>query len=394
MTAQEEQVAQISPFIIRLLNGPLQGCEYPLQVGRTLFVVGESSDFINGDVFPELPVDTLFIPLESGGVNFEVVVNLDVTEDEKVKLIEISDEKNSLVPVIFNTPIYVGNLMIAIRPDSLPWDCESFSSSKTECKSSLIKINNKVIYTIALLMLVVFAGFGGYWFVNTPQMQVAELDSLLGTEKNRFQVISGRNHVLFVIAKNEKDNLWARQVIARGDYDKKAQVIDYIQENKRISTWISDNYPTLAYYRLQLDNPRKPQFWISRQRTQLSTIELKKLNEKLMVILPYADSIDIVPMDDAIAARQAEAGLKLQALPYTRNNNDGGITFIIRGALDDGEILRAREFVDRYYHQWGDQYIQFAIELKDDWLKGRSFQYGTQGYVKMAPSHWYYPSPL
>ncbi|MDI8799794.1 hypothetical protein MJM59_28450, partial [Salmonella enterica subsp. enterica serovar Montevideo] len=42
---------------------------------------------------------------------------------------------------------------------------------------------------------------------------------------------------------------------------------------------------------------------------------------------------------------------------------------------DDVEILRARQFVDSYYRTWGGRYVQFAIELKDDWLKGRSFQY-------------------
>lgn len=64
------------------------------------------------------------------------------------------------------------------------------------------------------------------------------------------------------------------------------------------------------------------------------------------------------------------------------------------GALDDVEILRARQFVDSYYRTWGGRYVQFAIELKDDWLKGRSFQYGAEGYIKMSLCHWYFPSPL
>ncbi|WP_306461289.1 PrgH/EprH family type III secretion apparatus protein, partial [Pseudomonas fluorescens] len=47
-----------------------------------------------------------------------------------------------------------------------------------------------------------------------------------------------------------------------------------------------------------------------------------------------------------------------------------------------------------FNQQWGERYVHFAIELKDDWLKGKSFQYGPQGYVKMTPSSWYFPKPL
>lgn len=200
--------------------------------------------------------------------------------------------------------------------------------------------------------------------------------------------------MLYVSAQNERDTLWARQVLARGDYDKNARVINENEENKRISTWLDTYYPQLAYYRLHFDEPRKPVFWLSRQRNNMSKKEIEVLSQKLRALMPYADSVDITLMDDVAAAGQAEAGLKQQALPYSRRNHKGGVTFVIQGALDDVEILRARQFVDSYYRTWGGRYVQFAIELKDDWLKGRSFQYGAEGYIKMSPGHWYFPSPL
>ncbi len=80
---------------------------------------------------------------------------------------------------------------------------------------------------------------GTLWILNSPQRQAAELDSLLGQEKERFQVLPGRDKMLYVAAQNERDTLWARQVLARGDYDKNARVINENEENKRISTgWI------------------------------------------------------------------------------------------------------------------------------------------------------------
>ena len=87
-------------------------------------------------------------------------------------------------------------------------------------------------------------------------------------------------------------------------------------------------------------------------------------------------------------------GLARQALPFRRHNHPDSVTFVIEGSLDDGELQRARQFVDGYYRQWGSRYVQFATELKDDWLKGKSFKYGNQGYVKMETGHWYFPKPL
>ncbi|MXE75941.1 PrgH/EprH family type III secretion apparatus protein, partial [Escherichia coli] len=89
--------------------------------------------------------------------------------------------------------------------------------------------------------------------------------------------------------------LWARQVAVREGYGDSALVIDADTENKRIATWFDSHYPTLAYYRLHLDNPEKPRLWVSRQRTDMNASLHKHLTENLMALLPYARTVDIVP---------------------------------------------------------------------------------------------------
>ncbi|WP_071761351.1 PrgH/EprH family type III secretion inner membrane ring protein [Burkholderia ubonensis] len=392
--ADEDSTLSIENRIaIRLLNSPLRGCEFLLPPGRTLFLVGASSELTAPDQLPELPNDTLYIPLEEGGVNFELLI--DETDLERVTLRELSDGVSEERPTAFNLPLRVGALAMALRPEHLPWSPEvlGYADSESTVNPISARRHPRIAIALASLALILLTG-GGYWLLNSPQRQASELNALLGRDSQRFQVLPGRDDVFYIAAANERDSVWARQVIARGDYNRPAQVINPARENQRVASWLADNYPNLAYYRLQFDNMRRPQLWVSHQRAAMSDSARQRLAHGLTAIMPYAERVDIVGLDDATAANQAEAGLKRQALPYTRSDHADGVTFVIQGALDDGELLRARRFVDAYYRQWGGRYVQFAVELKDDWLRGRSFRYGDQGYVKMSLGHWYFPKPL
>ncbi|OXJ22499.1 type III secretion system protein PrgH [Burkholderia sp. HI2714] len=393
MAAEDSTLSIEKRIVIRLLNSPLRGCEFLLSPGRTLFLVGPSSDLAAPDQLPELPADTLYIPLDEGGVNFELLI--DETDLEHVILRELSDGSPEERRAAFNLPLRVGALALALRPEHLPWSPEALGcpSSGSTVNPTPARRRPWAAIALASLTLILLAG-GGYWLWHSPQRQASELNALLGRDTQRFQVLPGRDDVFYVAAANERDSAWARQVIARGDYNRPAKVINSTQENERVASWLADHYPNLAYYRLQFDNMRRPQLWVSRQRAVMSDSARQQLAHSLKAIMPYAERVDIIGLDDATAADQAEAGLKRQALPYTRTNHADGVTFVIQGALDDGELLRARRFVEVYYRQWGGRYVQFAVELKDDWLRGRSFRYGDQGYVKVSPGHWYFPSPL
>lgn len=380
-------------IVIRLLNSSLRGCEFLLSPGRTLFVVGEHSGLVTNDQIPELPGDTLFIPLGKGGINFEVL--FDEARPENIILRELAEVEHQAHErtATFNQILHVGELMIALRPEHLSWSSEIIEYPKAKASQDAKAAKHYAPTLLAIATVSVFL-VGGFLLWSSPQQQANELNMLLGNEHQRFQVLPGRNKIFYIIAANERDAIWAQQVIARGDYNDPAKVINPQQENERVTQWLADNYPAMAYYRLQLDEPRQPQLWISRQRSQLSEGDTQTLSISLMDLLPYADRINIVYMDDTAAVRQAETELNRQALPFSRSDQANGVTFVIQGSLDDGELLRARLLIDDYYRQWGGRYVQFAIELKDNWLKGHSFQYGDQGYVKMSPGHWYFPKPL
>ncbi|ERD99718.1 PrgH/EprH family type III secretion apparatus protein [Pseudogulbenkiania ferrooxidans] len=392
MLAEDNHPSETASIVVRLLNSALRGCEFLLRPGRTLFLVGPSEALAEPRQLPELPGDTLYVPLADGGVNFEILIE----EDARIRELGL-DEVNEY-PAGFNQIIRVGALELALRPQDQPWLPEVLNPRQTDTLTTKPpRRRNRWLAIPALVALLAAAGlgFGSYQqWQDSSQRKTTELSALLGNNPQRFQILPGQDGRFYVAAANERDTAWARQALLRSDDPRASEVITPLRENERIGRWLAGTYPDLAYYCLQLNDPRHPQLWISLQRAALSAEDKMRLSARLIERLPYADKVEIIPMDDAAAAREAEAELQRLALPFRRQDNPGSVVFAISGSLGDDELQRARQFVDRYYRQWGGRYVQFAIELKDDWLKGKSFKYGDQGYVKLDAGHWYFPKPL
>ncbi|QND85697.1 MxiG protein [Chromobacterium vaccinii] len=396
MLVEDNHPFEPAAIVARLLNSPLRGCEFLLRPGRTLFLVGPGDALADPRQLPELPGDTLYVPLDQDGINFEILV------DDAATIRELGSDEVAEYPADFNQVLRIGGLELALRPQQLAWLPEILSHPKGAALSAAPAPDRRRARwwpLLALTLAVVATGaalLGGAYdsWSDTPQRQTEQLAALLGRDAQRFQILPGHDGQLYVVANNERDRNWAQQALLRGDFSRPPQVIGPRQENDRLARWLADKHPELAYFRLQLRDPRHPQLWISQQRAMLIAPDKLRLNAQLAEQLPYADQVELVAMDDAAAASEAEAGLARLALPFRRDNHPDSVTFVISGTLEDGELQRARQFIDGYYRQWGSRYVQFAIELKDDWLKGKSFMNGSQGYVKMDAGHWYFPKPL
>ena len=61
VTNMQDSPAQ--QWVLRIFNGPLQGCEFQLTERRTLFVVGTQERFCDPDHPLSVPVDAIYVPL-------------------------------------------------------------------------------------------------------------------------------------------------------------------------------------------------------------------------------------------------------------------------------------------------------------------------------------------
>lgn len=380
-------------IFIRLLTGQLIGCEFELLTSRTLIVAGKQPPGDDSE-FVTLPADTLYIPMEQQGVNFELLQS-----EDKVIARELRETGITERELLYNIPIDIGDLVFALRDEEMVWSAGilGYSKSKSDSAETLFPVRNKFkrkyfipLFLILLLVLLTPATYyvASEW--RNPQKQIKSLESLLVNNKHNLLIKNGSDNVIYVISQSSADSLWAQQVIARDHYNKPYKVVYSASEDQRVTQWLAENYPSLAYFQLQLVNPLHPQLWISQQRSGMDIKSMKILSNKLQHIMPYADKVEVLLMDDNIAMKQAEDILLRLGLPYYSKRDHNVVAYFIHGNLADDQLLRTWQLVNNYYQQWGKRYVQFSVELKNDAFTNYSSTSGDEDYIKISQNHWYF----
>lgn len=380
--------AVLQRYILRIFNGPLQGAEFPLGEGSTLFVVGPAQVLGNEARCASIPVSTIYVPLEQGGCNFEVLADQATSDGTPVRLLGDSVEVRHCA---FQVRGWMGGLEIALRPENQSWAPGLFTLPGSEpihpdaLESWTAPSMRWAGGGLALLVSVIATGF---WGLPEPTPE-ADIQALIAGASTKAQVLRGRDGSVYVFVASERDAGWSRQVLTRHDTSA-GQVLLIDQERRRLEQLLVDHDPQLAWHFLDLKDPSVPRLLLSAQRNVLTPDKQAGLLEVLLAAAPYASDIVVQMQDDALLADAAQGGLERLALGFERAEHEGGVTFAVAGNLQDYELAAARGFVDEFYRQWGNRHVHFTVELKDDALKGKSFQTGPQGYVKTSASSWHF----
>ena len=379
--------------VLRVFNGPLQGCEFNLAQHGNFFLVGPEARFCAVEHIPSVPEDVVYIPLEAGGCNFEVLLEDSARSGCRLRVFgPLGVEERTLA---FQALENIEGLQIAVRPVDEPWlEVLLLPAPLAPHSPDLMQLpgSRAQQWGFGLALLLVLGGAVFAWQVSRPGA-VSSVEALIRGADAEMTVLYGRDRAVYVFADSERQAGWGRQVLVRNGYSA-TQLLTIYGERARLEALLLEKEPRLAFHRIDLSQPAQPRLLVSAQRNVLTPQDQLRVQGLLREAAPYAREVMIVSSDDGLLARQAEQGLQRLALPFTRQANGDSVTYRVEGSLEDVELQALNSYVTRFNQQWGDRYVNFAIELKDDWLKGKSFQYGPQGYIKMTPSSWYFPKPL
>ncbi|KAF3999345.1 PrgH/EprH family type III secretion apparatus protein [Glaciimonas immobilis] len=379
---------------MRLLSGPLRGCEYSLEEGSTLFVVGFVEDLVASEVVPELPHNTVVVPMPKGGINFEIIHDGSVGDGFVLRLLGDTVEVQCRN---YQEICIAGNVQFSVKQPADDWNRSIFDA----LSPALIAKKNSLSIpatrwgvggAVALLITISIAIF--IWSQNNNDKRTADVASVISGSLDDYQLAKGSDGNMYVFAENERDMAWGRQALLREGMSNTVKIASVKSEEARINQLLQATYPTLAFHRLKLDVATRPVLILSDERAMLAGESRRMLIGQMMRWMPYVETVIIDQWQDAMLEQKARAGLDRLGITYSSARDHGRLTLVTQGGLTDVDLLNLQKFTRNYYEKFGSRYVHFSVELKDDLLKDKSFKYGSHGYIKMTPRHWLFPQSL
>ncbi|EHB8705947.1 PrgH/EprH family type III secretion apparatus protein [Escherichia coli] len=109
----------LESYAIRLLSGPLNGCEYEILNGRLLVIIGNDASLGRSDAFSELPENTIVVPYGELTGSFEIIITTD--PDLVVTFRELTAQEPEDRTLTLNQQIEVLGLKFAVKEKNEVW---------------------------------------------------------------------------------------------------------------------------------------------------------------------------------------------------------------------------------------------------------------------------------
>ena len=382
-------------IVIRILTGVLQGCEFSLRPGKTLFIVTNEDNIntqYNGTLLPE---NTIYIPSTNSSFNFEVILK---SNDKKIIVLlrQLSDGNITEIDFQENEATSISGLKIAWRKLKNQFTNEIMMGESvgveynTTGKNTITKNKSKIYILFSVAVFIAIASFISI-YMSGAERKLADLSKVLNDNNGTYTILNGKDNYLYIISPDNRSAEWATQSIVRSPNSYPVKITTIEKEKMQMANTIKSHLPTIKFHRVLLNNPEEPIIELSAERNELNNDFKSRLEDSVKSSFPYVSKVNVKNQNDEYVINLASQGLKKLALEFSKTDHGSSITFVITGKLTDSELERAKEFINQFYHIWGKEYIEFVLDLRTDHLEGKSTKFGTKGYVKMTPSHWYFP---
>ncbi|MCJ8596637.1 PrgH/EprH family type III secretion apparatus protein [Escherichia coli] len=377
----------LESYAIRLLSGPLNGCEYEILNGRVLVIVGNDVSLGRSDSFSELPENTIVIPYGELTGSFEVIITTD--PDLVVTIRELTAQESEDRTLTLNQQIEVLGLKFAVKVKNEVWQYSIpgiVENNITSTRQHFFRSTLFKYVTLFFLFAIIFITFYIVNASNDPQLR--HIDKILVNKNRNYEILYGRDHVIYINTNSLDEAVWVKQALEKNQPGKPVRVINPDDESIRIFSWLADNFPDLQYFKLQLLDASNPRLTVSKQRNAITQQLIDNLIKGLLQTMPYASNISIAVLDDNVLESQAIETLSAIGLSYEKYKTANNVYFNIIGTLSDSELNKINNYVDEYYKQWGKQYVRFNVNLKNQDKNNSSFSYGDNRFEKSQGSKW------
>jgi type III secretion system PrgH/EprH family protein len=375
-------------YIVRFENTLLAGYEYQLCSGATRLFVGNSNDISEHQASTE-ESSILYIPDEKLSVELELIPGITRGTISKQ---QADGSPSNAVSIPYNEVVDFEGVKFAFKRSKDIWKRSKETVDSRSNDRSHVK-RNKLYIVMFCVLLAVGTVLAFNYFIQGIDKKETEISDLIGGDDTKFKVFTGADGRVYILSENSLNKSWSIQSLIKQGKVSSATVLTEREEAKKIIRTFDNTFPGLRIHVFRFDEPSRPHIVLSRERSfAISASEIEKLNEKLRKKFPYITEVSFSYFSDKDVEKYAEEGIKRITSHYQKKQHKGqGITLYISGSRDDIEINALKEFIINFNRTWQTDYVNFVVELEDNWFKDKSYLYGQRGFVKMSSSHWLFP---
>ncbi len=378
---------------LKLLSGQLDGVEFTLLPGDTVFHVGSARTLHEGQLGATLAnADNVFyIPGDLLPASFrircsEVDVRMEVREGDATCWMAHE------LPI--NEVVHAAGLAMAVREEHAAWSAavldhrlpvlSPFESSSRMPVGPPLQTPRMLWVLLALLAAVLTAT--GWWMYDRqrPATQVRNLERVLAQSPYDYSVVHDKDGRLHAFGDTAEAMTWGQRASERAGRTHDIYRVRHL-EAERIGTFLDSAGVDYAVIRLR--TPQVPEIVIMSVGAD-DAERRRRVAAMLAPHLPYATRIDVRTVGDSQLISVARNGLRARGIG-TRLGQQGGRTSITNDTfLDDAALHAMSSFRDEFVQEWGARRVHINIRLWDDLLKGRSYQYSDDQLLSIGEGRW------
>ncbi|WP_175919817.1 PrgH/EprH family type III secretion apparatus protein [Burkholderia pyrrocinia] len=406
---------------LRILFGPLFGSDIAISQAEIFFCVGEhvvdarqSANAENRvDHFLDRAVDTLYIPHRKGSPNFRLRfpeqtelatqnagIGADTQGDFEVDFLAA----NGCVTqhAAFNTVCRTGDVAFAVKRQDEAWADSVLHYAPHASHPQAADVAGEpggaderascfALMLGALLVVGVALAALAYWqvqrYVGTQKLAI--VNGVLAGAPARNAILQGDDGRIYALSASQDGAEWDREALLKAGLPEHVEVEVIGAELQRIEGRLDE--AGIDFVTVRLDAPERPELIVV---DGLPVAARERAIRELRRAAPYVRDVRVSDASLGAIEQEARNALDKVGARYRLLARRGGATFEVATSFGDEKLAALQNLMRSFGHKWGTRRVDFKIALRTDWLKGKSYREGGDGYVLLDHASWYFPQPL
>lgn len=382
--------------VLKILAGTMEGVEYTVSSGMTLFHVGPHEDLANGRAAQLLGADenAYYIPADLPAAAFAIRMTAGEPHVELGSRARVHDAWTwQALPDM--QPVQAGGIHIAVRQEHVAWSPEvlafvppsvpmEYPSAAAERGPPAVGRQRPLMVLGVGVMFALALGTGWYYWQHQPDARVRGLASVLSNAPADYEIAVGNDGRLYAFSDSAAARTWGERASRRMQRRTDVHLLRREEAQRLEQALITAGVEVVV---VRLDDPARPEVVLSGPLTAARSTHVSSV---LTAQAPYAKQPRVTAISDQQLVALARQELQVLGIS-TRTEPRGQRVSIVNDVYLDDAALNAMTGAARTFHQrWGVRRISVAPQLWDDLLQGRSYRYSPGQLLSVGSGRWDY----